>query len=162
MSVNIDLMGGELTQPTTTSRVIKKGANWSVEETRTFLQLCMEKDVLGIMDGKKHKHIDIFRTLIPSMAEKQFMKTAEQMQLKLKTLKLIYFKCKRANNVSGAKFNSFPYFEEMDFLYGYRPSSKASAHGPGIDTCANDNDNIKGKYRDILQLFVLFNKSFLL
>lgn len=153
MSKKIDLVGDEKTQSTP---LIKKGANWSVEETRTFLQLCMEKDVLGIMDGKKHKHIDIFRTLIPSMAEKKFSKTAEQMQLKLKTLKLIYFKCKRANNVSGAASNSFPYFEEMDILYGYRPSSKASAHGPGIDTSANDNDNLKGKYRDIL----LFCKSF--
>lgn len=102
------------------------------------------------MDGKKHKHIDVFRTLIPSMAEKNFMKTAEQMQLKQKTLKLTYLKCKRANVVSAAGKNSCSFYDELGILHGYRPSSRASS---GIDTAMNTKID---KYCDmILGIYLL-------
>lgn len=80
----------------------KKEPNWGEEETRVFLEMCIEKQILLIMDRKKHKHIEIFRMLEPQMKEKGYGKTADQMKLKLKTLKLSYFKCRRDNNVSGA------------------------------------------------------------
>jgi len=55
------------------------------------------------MDGKKHKHVDIFQSLVEDMEKKGFFITAQQMKLKLKNLKFAYFKCKRENSFSAAK-----------------------------------------------------------
>lgn len=64
----------------------KKGPNWGEEEIRVFLEMCthIEKQILAIMDGKRHKHVEIFRMLEPQMKEKGYAKTADQMKLKLK------------------------------------------------------------------------------
>lgn len=78
----------------------KKGQKWQEQETRVFLELCIEKQILLIMDGKKHKHVEIFKMLEPEMEKQGYKKTAEQMKLKLKNLKLVYFKCRRDNSVS--------------------------------------------------------------
>ncbi|XP_039311851.1 zinc finger and SCAN domain-containing protein 20 isoform X2 [Solenopsis invicta] len=121
----------------------KKGLNWGEEETRVFLELCTEKQILSIMNGKRHKHVEIFRLLVPEMEQRGYNKTAEQMKLKLKNLKLAYFKCKRDNNVSGAATTRCPFYDEMEILYGCRPNAAASSCNSGIDTAiSNINDNI--------------------
>ncbi|EFN84016.1 hypothetical protein EAI_09922, partial [Harpegnathos saltator] len=71
--------------------------NWTDNETRIFLDLCIEKRIIQMMDGKRHKHIDIYNSLEPKMREIGFIKTGAQMKTKLKHLKEIYFKCKRNN-----------------------------------------------------------------
>lgn len=43
----------------------KKESNWGEEETRVFLEMCIEKQILLIMDRKIHKNIEIFRMLEP-------------------------------------------------------------------------------------------------
>lgn len=118
----------------------KKGLNWGEQETKIFLELCIEKCILRIIDGKKHKHIEIYRMLELEMIAKGFHKTAEQMKLKMKNLKLAYFKCKRENKVSGASPSSCPFYEQMDILYGSRPSAEASNSG-GIDTLEINEEN---------------------
>jgi len=52
----------------------KKGFNWKEEETRIFLELCTEKQIISIMDGKKHKHVDIFQFLVEDMEKKAYKK----------------------------------------------------------------------------------------
>lgn len=111
----------------------RKGPNWGEKETRVFLELCLENQILHLMDGRKHKHVDIFRSLVPEMEKRGFFKTAEQMKLKLRNLKQNYFKCKRDNSVSGAKKNECPFYEELDLLYGGRPNVQAISQD-GIDT----------------------------
>lgn len=113
-----------------------KGANWTDGETRTFLELVTEKRILNIIDGKKHRHIEIFRMLVPEMQQKGYEKTAEQMKLKLKNFKTAYFKCKRSNNISGAATSTCPFYNELDLLYGSRPNAVASSSNNdiGIDT----------------------------
>lgn len=95
----------------------KKGLNWLEEETRTFFKLGTEKQIISLMDGKKHKHVDLFNSLIEDMEKKGFFKTAQQMKLKLKNLKLAYFKCKRENSVSDAAKTTCPFYEQLDILY---------------------------------------------
>lgn len=121
----------------------KKGTNWTDAETRTFLELVTEKSILNIIDGKKHRHTEIFQMLVPEMQEKCYTKTAEQMKLKLKKLKAAYFKCKRNNNVSGAAPSTCPFYNELDLLYGSRPSTLASTSSSneiGIDTAEVNNE----------------------
>lgn len=114
----------------------KKSANWTDGEARTFLELVTEKKILSIIDGKKHRHIEIFRMLVPEMQAKDYEKTAEQIKLKLKNFKSAYFKCKRNKNVSGAAPSTCPFYNELDLLFGNRPGIIASSSSDevGIDT----------------------------
>lgn len=131
----------------------RRGQGWTEEETGIFLELCIEKQILAIMDGKKHKHVDIFRMLVPEMEQKGYFKIPEQLKLKLKNLKLAYFKCKRENNVSGAAKTSCPFYKELELLYGCRPS--AAADSSGVDTLCNNNilsNELEGKYDYIIKI----------
>ncbi|GLV33320.1 hypothetical protein CBL_11759 [Carabus blaptoides fortunei] len=88
-----------------------------------------------LMDGKKHKHIEIFKSLENDMKERGFIKTASQMKIKLKHLKEMYFKCKRNNSRSGSKRETFQYYDLMDELLGSRPSSAVVENSDiGIDS----------------------------
>lgn len=121
----------------------KKRINWGEEETRTFLELCTEKQIILLMDGKKYKHIDIFQSLVEDMEKKGFCKTAQQMKLKLKNLKLSYFKCKRENSVSGAARTTCPFYEQLDILYSTRPNVQVLYDASGIDTANVQNESCK-------------------
>lgn len=103
-----------------------KGSNWTKTETRCFLNLCIEKRIIQMMDGKRHKHIDIYNSLEPSMKEMGFIKSGAQMKIKLKHLKEIYFKCKRNNNTSGVSRQTFVFYDEMEQLYCGRSSVQAN------------------------------------
>ncbi|XP_026827665.1 ras guanine nucleotide exchange factor P-like [Ooceraea biroi] len=117
-----------------------KGSNWTEEETRTFINLCIEKRIIKMMDGKRHKHIDIYNSLEPAMKEMGFIKSGAQMKIKLKHLKEQYFKCKR-NNTGGASRQTFVFYEEMEELLGGRPSVEAIA-STGIDLTESSNQEI--------------------
>ncbi|CAL1671765.1 unnamed protein product [Lasius platythorax] len=119
----------------------RKGFNWGEEETRTFLELCIDRQIISLMDGKKHKHVDIFNSLVEDMEKKGFSKTAQQMKLKLKNLKLAYYKCKRENNVSGAARKTCPFYEQVDILYSTRPNVQVLNDSSGIDTTNIPNES---------------------
>ncbi|XP_029154901.1 uncharacterized protein LOC114927981 [Nylanderia fulva] len=61
-------------------------------------------------------------------------------KLKLKNLKLAYFKCRRDNNVSGAATSRCAFYNELELLYGCRPTAEASSSNSGIDTASTVND----------------------
>lgn len=110
-----------------------KGSNWTEEETRIFIALCIEKRIMQMMDGKRYKHIDIYNLLELIMKEMGFIKSGAQMKIKLKHLKEIYFKCKRNNNISGAAHQTFHLYDEMEQLLGGRPLAQATVD-TGIDS----------------------------
>lgn len=93
-----------------------------------------------MMDGKRHKHIDIYNSLEPKMKEIGFINSGTQMKIKLKHLKEMYFKCKRNNNTSGAIRQTFPFYDAMEQLFGRRPSVQA-IDNTGIDSSGN---NVRG------------------
>lgn len=135
----------------------KKGPNWSEDETRAFLELCIEKQILKLMDTKKFKHVDIFRSLVSDMQKRGFSKTPEQMKLKLKKLKQEYTKCRDDNNKSGASPKRCPFFDELDLLYGLRPRFEPNSSHQGIDTAAGifDSENSITTQLDELQAELL-------
>lgn len=142
---NLDAHDAE-TEKENTEAVItfkrKKGTNWSEKETNYFIQLCIDKRILKLMDEKKYKHIDIYKSLEPTMKEAGFIKSAEQMKFKMKHLKEMYYKCKRSNSVSGHDRMSFQYFEAMDELLGSRPSVKA-IDGVGIESSISKSQELE-------------------
>lgn len=113
-----------------------KGVNWTDPETRAFLAFCIEKRIISMMDGKRYRHIDLYKTLEPLMSEMGFSKDTHQMITKMKHLRELYFKCKRNNGTSGKSPMTFAYFNEMEELLAGRPSVLVSTTG-GIDSSAS-------------------------
>lgn len=107
---------------------------------------------MHVMDGKRHKHIDIYNSLESRMKEMGFIKTGAQMKTKLKHLKEMYFKCKRNNNISGASRQTFSFYDEMEQLFGGRPSVRAIAD-IGIDS---SDSSVQGINNLILCLFTTY------
>ncbi|KYN28556.1 hypothetical protein ALC57_02025, partial [Trachymyrmex cornetzi] len=122
---SLDEQTEECSYESTNSTHPRKGSNWTDTETTILIELCIEKRIIQLMDGKRHKHIDIYKSLEPKMKEMGFIKTGAQMKTKLKHLKEIYFKCKRNNSVSGANRMSFPFYDAMEELFGGRLSADA-------------------------------------
>ncbi|XP_071652856.1 uncharacterized protein [Temnothorax longispinosus] len=135
-----DGMIGDKTLNQSSRRTKVKGLNWTDIETQIFIELCIEKRIIQLMDGKRHKHIDIYKSLEPNMKEMGFIKTGAQMKTKLKHLKEAYFKCKRSNSVSGAARMSFKFYDAMDQLLGGRPSVEA-INNHGIDSSSAQDAN---------------------
>lgn len=65
----------------------KKRNVWSPAEIRYFLELIKEKQIMGLMDGKRLRVTDIFKSLVGSMREQGFVRDASQMIVKYKNLK---------------------------------------------------------------------------
>jgi hypothetical protein len=89
-------------------------ANWAEEETRIFLDLCIEHNIIKLMDSKRHRHVEIFKLGEDKMKEMGFIKTASQLQIKMKHLQELYYKFKKNNNKSGESRTEFLYYEQMD------------------------------------------------
>jgi hypothetical protein len=137
----------------------KKGANWAEEETRIFLDLCIEHNIIKLMDGKRHRHVEIFKLVEDKMKEMGFIKTASQLQIKMKHLKELYYKCKKNNNKSGESRTEFLYYEQMDNLLNTRPKTLAMEEDvtAGIDTSADENFV---KANGMLPVLILFSNYF--
>lgn len=133
----------------------KKGLNQGEQETTVFLQLCIDKQILAIIDGKRYKHIEIFKMLEPEVEKHSYKKSADQMKLKLKNLKLAYFKYRRDNSVSGAATSRCAFYNELEILYGCRPTAEASSSCSGIDT-ANSVDTASAVNGKFTKLFLIF------
>ncbi|KAK9687366.1 Myb/SANT-like DNA-binding domain [Popillia japonica] len=99
-----------------------KGPNWTEQEIRCFLELCIDKQILDLIDSKKYRHVEIFNSLTEEMRKKCFCKSAEQMQLKLKRHKQDYPKCKDNNNKSRSASKYMPFFKELELLFSIRPA----------------------------------------
>lgn len=65
----------------------KKREAWDVEETRFFLALIRERQIMKNLDGKRFRADEIFRHLESAMSERGYTKNAKQMQTRFKTLR---------------------------------------------------------------------------
>ena len=66
---------------------MKKRKSWETEETRYFLKLMRERQVMKNLDRKRIREDDIFNNLESSMNEKGYTKTSKQMQTRFRTLR---------------------------------------------------------------------------
>ncbi|KAF5306810.1 hypothetical protein FQA39_LY00040 [Lamprigera yunnana] len=68
--------------------LIKKKRNvWSSEEVIFFLRLVNKKHIVGLMDGKRLRVGDIFKTLVAPMEQAGFHRDVGQLTIKWKNLK---------------------------------------------------------------------------
>jgi len=72
----------------------KKGrrAFWSNNEVRCFLTLMKEKKILGLMDGKRWRVNEIFKSLVEPMKQNGYPRDVAQLLFKYKNLKCKFMK----------------------------------------------------------------------
>lgn len=66
---------------------VKKRESWETEETKYFLHLIRERQVMKCLDSKKFRADEIFKYLEKSRHEKGYKKNWKQMQTRFKTLR---------------------------------------------------------------------------
>ncbi|XP_071632161.1 uncharacterized protein [Temnothorax longispinosus] len=135
----------------------KKRKSWETEETRYFLKLMRERQIMKSLDGKRFRADDIFKYLESPMNERSYNKTSKQMQTRFRTLRLQYNKIRRQMGKSGSGncMSSFPYAEEMSQLLNFRPiaiGDVVDSTPPSQDFSGNEsndtNDNSCKTYED--------------
>lgn len=67
--------------------VSKKRKSWEIEETRCFLNLIRERQIMKCLDNRKFRADEIFKNLEKRMNEKGYKKNWKQMQTRFKTLR---------------------------------------------------------------------------
>lgn len=112
----------------------KKRINWTELETHFLLTIMRDKNILNMLDGKRYRNADIFKTVEEELKKRSFFKSALQIRTRWKSLKLQYYKAKRNNNISGNNRVQCPFCEELDELLGYRPACNVE----GVDTSTVD------------------------
>lgn len=64
---------------------------WERDETKLFLKICVDENIMKQMDKKTLRHSEIFKSIIIKLNKHGYNKTARQGQVKFKTLKSKYY-----------------------------------------------------------------------
>ncbi|KAI8490389.1 hypothetical protein Bbelb_316570 [Branchiostoma belcheri] len=67
-----------------------------------------------------------YAMLEKALREEGYVRSAKQIQVKLRDLKAGYRKCKKKNNRSGNGRTSCPFYQELDVVLGTRPATEPS------------------------------------
>lgn len=114
---------------------------WTYDETSTFLDICLEKQIIKMMDEKKYRNDEIFKSVKEEMCARGYNREVGQLIIKFRKLKEQYKKMKDKNNKSGAARTFFAFGEKMGMLLENRPVNKFSAQF-GMES----NSNVDSKY----------------
>jgi len=68
----------------------KKRDIWTYNETLTLINILKEKKILNIMDSKRFRIAEIFKSLEENFKKKGYCRSAAQIQIKFKALKRKY------------------------------------------------------------------------
>lgn len=63
---------------------------WSYDETQILINIIKEKNILKIMDNKRFRIAEIFKSLENDMKSKGYCRSAKQIHIKFKALKPKY------------------------------------------------------------------------
>jgi len=63
---------------------------WSYDETLALINILKEKQILKIMDNKRFRIAEIFKSLQQDMIKKGYCRSATQIHIKFKALKRKY------------------------------------------------------------------------
>ncbi len=97
--------------------------SWSVEEVQTFLSLLIaEERIQQELDGATRNEKG-FLEVAKLLAAHGYRRTYKQCRDKLKQLKSDYRSIKDHNSQSGSNRRSWKWFDQMDAIYGGRPTS---------------------------------------
>ena len=99
---------------------------WETAEIKTLLEIWAENSIMDIFDGKS-RNTKAYAEISARLEVKGIVKTAAQVQTKMKTLRQTYNRAKDAVSRSGASREAAdkicPYFDTMDQFLGCKPVS---------------------------------------
>ncbi|XP_054629015.1 uncharacterized protein LOC129179603 isoform X1 [Dunckerocampus dactyliophorus] len=102
---------------------------WGEEEAVFLLQQLKELNILKCLDGRKTRNGEVFKKVAKKMENAGFIRTPEQIRVKWKRMKRIYFITKKDSKRSGHNSVSCPHYELLEDLLGGRTLSQTLAHG---------------------------------
>ncbi|XP_053339437.1 uncharacterized protein LOC128510924 [Clarias gariepinus] len=94
-----------------------------VHEVQTFLSLVAEERIQRELDGATRNE-KVFQEVAKLLAAHGYHRTYKQCRDKLKKMKSDYRGIKDHNSRSGSNRRSWKWFDQMDAIYGGRPTSK--------------------------------------
>uniref|UniRef100_A0A1B0DHP7 Myb/SANT-like DNA-binding domain-containing protein n=1 Tax=Phlebotomus papatasi TaxID=29031 RepID=A0A1B0DHP7_PHLPP len=95
--------------------------NWSSEETKVFLHIIEEKQILAMMDNKKHRNSEIFKIVEKEFRNAGYTRDCKQLEIKFKNLKQSYNIIKAHNAESGNNRKEHEFQDILDRLFQRRP-----------------------------------------
>uniref|UniRef100_A0A671SJG3 Myb/SANT-like DNA-binding domain-containing protein n=1 Tax=Sinocyclocheilus anshuiensis TaxID=1608454 RepID=A0A671SJG3_9TELE len=94
----------------------------TTSEVQTFLSLIAEERIQRELDGATRNE-KVFQEVAQLLAAHGYHRTYKQCRDKLKKLKSDYRSIKDHNSRSGSNRRSWKWFDQMDAIYGGRPTS---------------------------------------
>ncbi|KAK7907080.1 hypothetical protein WMY93_015692 [Mugilogobius chulae] len=112
---------------------------WTDEETAFMLTQLKELNILRCLDGRKKRNGEVFKRVAGELASAGYVRTAEQIRVRWKHVKRLYFAVKRNNGTSGHSRAEFPHQDILEELLSERPVSRAADYGVsvGFETSAD-------------------------
>jgi len=100
-----------------------KKTPWSNEEVQTFLCVVAEEKIQRELDGATRNE-KVYKEVSERLSKLGYNRTFRQCREKLKKLRSNYRAVKDAHNGrSGSNRKSWKWYEQMDGIYGHRPSN---------------------------------------
>ncbi|KAK7926307.1 hypothetical protein WMY93_008617 [Mugilogobius chulae] len=94
---------------------VKPNHYWSDDETAFMLAQLKDQDILRFLDGRKRRNGEVFRRVAVELSSAGFIRTAEQVRVRWKHIKRMYYASKRKDGTSSVWS---PHQEILDELLG--------------------------------------------
>lgn len=103
-----------------------RGQTWSTEEVQTLISIWSDETMAQLL-ASTHKNREVFKLFSEKMAALGFHRSVEQCRIKVKKLRLQYFRVRDAIAKSGASAEEkekFVWYDELDGILGSSPTSR--------------------------------------
>lgn len=103
-----------------------RGQTWSTEEVQTLISIWSDATMAQLL-ASTHKNREVFKLFSEKMAALGFHRSVEQCRIKVKKLRLQYFRVRDAigkRGISAEEKEKFVWFHELDGILGSRPSGR--------------------------------------
>lgn len=107
-----------------------RGQTWSTEEVQTLLSIWSDQTMAQLL-ASTHKNREVFKLFSEKMAAMGFHRSVDQCRIKVKKLRLQYFRVRDAlgkSGVSAEEKDKFVWYEELDGILGSSPASRPPKH----------------------------------
>lgn len=94
-----------------------------------MLAKLLEFDIIKCMDGRKKRNGNLFKRVANALAEAGYVRTAEQIRVRWKHMKSMYYGVQRQNRESGHSRQSCPHMHILHDLLAEQPTARAEEHG---------------------------------
>lgn len=104
-----------------------RGQTWSTEEVQTLISIWSDETMAQLL-ASTHKNREVFKLFSEKMAALGFHRSVEQCRIKVKKLRLQYFRVRDALGKGGGspeEKEKFVWYDELDGILGSSPANRA-------------------------------------